>query len=95
MALTPKMALGNKPDELKARVVKLEKQLDMKLMAEYNGRNSVDIHLTYNEDTWVMDQLKKKYETAGWCVTTRQYGGDQRDPGYTVFSVSAKTDYLD
>jgi hypothetical protein len=95
MAMTPKQALGNKPDALKKRVAQIELQIDAKLAKEYNGRNSVSVQLGYDEDNWVLDQLKKKYIKAGWKVGYEKRAGysDYRDssPGYTMFSLSAET----
>jgi hypothetical protein len=94
MALTPKLALGNKPDELKKRVDKHEKSLDFKLAAEYNGRNSVTLSMPYNEDEWVVDQLKSRFKAVGWHVEVKKYAGSQwgDDNGSTSFTVSAQAD---
>ena len=75
MALTPKLALGNKPDELKKRVDRYEKQLDIKLAAEYNGRSSVTLSMPYSEDEWVVEQLKSRFKAAGWAVEVKKYAG--------------------
>lgn len=81
MAITPKDALGNKPDELKKKVEHHEKKIDAVLSLNFNGRNTVSYSISYSEDEWVVGQLVKKYEKAGWRVEHNKYAGDYREYG--------------
>jgi hypothetical protein len=82
MAITPKKALGEKPERLKQEVTRLENTIDRQLSDHYDGRGSVTVSLDYNTDSWVVEELKRRYIAAGWSVAINKYAGDYRDDGY-------------
>jgi hypothetical protein len=83
MAITPKKALGEKPERLKQEVTRLENHIDRLLSEQYDGRGTTTVSLDYNIDSWVLDELKRRYIAAGWAVTVNRYAGDIRDGGFT------------
>jgi hypothetical protein len=82
MAITPKEALGSKMEKEAEAIEALEKEIDAKLVAGYNGRGAVPIHLPNGLGDFVWAEVKKRFEAAGWDVRSE---GDQRDGYYWAF----------
>lgn len=77
MALTPKEALGNKPENLKRQLRDLEKRVDERLAEEFDGRKAVAVYVDLGTDSWVQDQLARLYEDRGWQVERRRVEADR------------------
>lgn len=77
MPISPKDALGNKPQVLKDLLARMATQIDEYLRRDFNGRNSVRYDILKGTDGWVLSKILKMYEDLGWEVK-EESGSDMR-----------------
>jgi hypothetical protein len=67
MAVTPREALGAKPNAEIQEIYAIELQIDRKLKTEYNGRDRVNIEFPPCSD-YVRRTVLKLFADAGWKI---------------------------
>lgn len=92
MAVTPKQAIGNKREIERERIDALEKQFDELLVNDYDGRHGVSISTPKGVSDFVLAEVVRRFEAAGWTVK-RECGGDQREEWDNLIFTATKGPY--
>lgn len=72
MPLTPREALGNKPEIMRVKVNEICSQIDEKLSRDFDGTAGVTFRVLADLHYWIVDQVARAYEEKGLVVNRQR-----------------------